>query len=149
MSNELINQLIQDVNKSVQTAFKKSVSEIKRLFEKSVYDSIMDFYSSYSPTDYRRTYNLPNISDSTFVTANSNGFFLSVDSGTMNDYPGWTGNNPLAADDAFSMMFLGGEHGHGRWNMATSTAPFLWVDRDIQSGFGGQIQNIIMKNFSL
>jgi hypothetical protein len=40
---------------------------------------------------------------------------------------------------------MGGEHGHGRWMMKRSLPPYMYVDADIESGFGGHINEIIDK----
>ena len=146
--SDLINKIEKDVNDAMKKALKKSVPELKKVFEKSVYNSTMDFYNSAHPKYYKRTYEFQNVMNSTFVLAENDGFYLSVDSGSLNDYPGFSSKNPLNTDTAFDFMFLRGEHGHGIYSIGTTIPPVTLVDNDIASGFNGQIENIILKNFS-
>ena len=44
---------------------------------------------------------------------------------------------------AFDYMFMDGEHGHGKWMMHQSLPPYMYVERDIESGFGGRLDKII------
>lgn len=42
-------------------------------------------------------------------------------------------------------MFMNGEHGHGHWMMHRSIPPYMYVERDIESGFNGRLDKIINK----
>ena len=38
---------------------------------------------------------------------------------------------------------MDGEHGHGKWMMYQSLPPYMYVERDIESGFGSRLDKII------
>ena len=42
-------------------------------------------------------------------------------------------------------MFMGGQHGYGQWMKHQSLPPYMYVERDIESGFGGRLDDIINK----
>ena len=54
-------------------------------------------------------------------------------------------------EEAFDFMFMNGEHGHDKkgfegkhhWMMHRSLPPYMYVERDIESGFGGRLDKII------
>lgn len=50
---------------------------------------------------------------------------------------------PLSADAAFDFMFMGGEHGHGRWMMHRSLPPYMYVERDVSTGWDGRLDKIV------
>ncbi len=129
---------------------KEVAPEINKLLKQSVHGALSNFYNGYSPNMYHTTYNLYNITNSAQTTGSGDILTLRVDSSTLSEYPGFEVSpypsyerKPLYVDDAFDFMFMSGEHGHGRWNMANSIPPYTLVNRDIQSGFDGEAQKII------
>lgn len=103
-----------------------------------------------------RKYTGMRILESTRTSAKGNLLLMSVDSGNMHNYPGWTGinltndgsavgKNTLIANYAFDFMFMNGEHGHGRWMMHQSIPPYMYVEDDIYDGFGGRVNKVINK----
>ena len=102
-----------------------------------------------------------NILNNTKTSGKGNLITMYVDSGSMGNYPGWNGygygntytigksekysNQKLNASIAFDFMFMNGEHGHGKWQKKISTPPYLYVDAEINSGFGGKVYDIIDK----
>ena len=107
------------------------------------------------------------ILDSTRTIGKGNVLHFSVDSGAMDNYIGWAGygwgntydasredgkysnkkgnHQELNASIAFDYMFMNGEHGHGHWMMHRSIPPYMYVERDIESGFNGRLDKIINK----
>lgn len=162
---DLTSMIMADVKKKEKQLAKKVAPEINQLFKESVHNSLIDWYSDYSPMTYERTNNFMKILDSTRTRCKGNILHFSVDSGAMDNYIGWAGygwgntydatredgkysnkkgnHQKLNASLAFDYMFMNGEHGHGRWMMHQSTPPFEIIDRDFQSGFGGHVQKII------
>lgn len=116
--------------------------EIGELFKESVRYSLIDYYNSYDPNDYKRTYNFLNISNFAKTSGKGNVLTMRVDSGSMDSYPGWFGQ-PLQPSTAFDFFFMNGEHGHKKWLMHTSIPPYLQVDEDVQDGFGGRVEKIV------
>ena len=137
--------------KQVEKQLAKEVApEINKLFKESVYDSLIQWYSEYSPNIYQRTNNFMNVYKSANTLCRGNILTMRVDSSLMNDYLGFDippypsyERQTLYANTAFDFMFLNGEHGHGRWMMHQSIPPFDRVDKDFRNGFGGKVQKII------
>jgi hypothetical protein len=123
----------------------KIAPEVNKLFKESVSYSLVDYYNDYNPQAYQRTNNFMNVLKSARTSGKGNVITMSVDSGYMNSYPSWIGGNKLQPSTAFDFFFMGGEHGHGRWMMKQSLPPYMYVDADIESGFGGRIDKIIDK----
>jgi hypothetical protein len=139
--------------------------DVKKLFKESVRYSLIDYYNSYQPKDYIRTYNFMNgILESAKTSGKGNVLTMSVHSGFMDNYNGWSGSVPfgksylindiknspegkkqLNASFAFDFFFVGGEHGHGKWMMKKSLPPYMYVDADIEDGFGGRVDKLIDK----
>lgn len=68
---------------------------------------------------------------------------LILDNGCMGTYPSIIGGNSLTQEGAMQLMFKGGEHGHGRFQIGTSTPPHDLVERDVQSGFNGKLATYV------
>ena len=139
--------------------------QANELLKESVRFSLVDWYNDYTPQSYERTYNFMKILDNTKTRGKRNTLSFIVDSGAMNTYIGWAGHGygntyDLPRDDnqysnkkgnhqklnasiAFDYMFMNGEHGHGKWMMHRSLPPYMYVERDIESGFGGRLDKII------
>lgn len=116
--------------------------QANELLKESVRFSLVDWYNDYTPQSYERTYNFMKILDNTKTRGERNILSFIVDSGSMDSYPGFYGNS-LQPSTAFDFMFMNGEHGHGRWMMHRSLPPYMYVERDIESGFGGRLDKII------
>ena len=147
---KLTNFILKDVKQVEKQLAKEVAPEINKLFKESVYDSLIQWYSEYSPNMYQRTNNFMNVYKSANTSCHGNILTMSVDSSFMNDYPGFDippyptyKRQTLYANTAFDFMFINGEHGHGRWMMHQSISPFDRVDRDFRNGFGGKVQKII------
>ena len=150
--NGSFDDLIKKAEKINKQLPKEVAPEINKLFKESVYDSLIQWYSEYSPNMYQRTNNFMNVYKSANTSCHGNILTMRVDSSFMNDYLGFDippystyEKQTLYADTAFDFMFMNGEHGHGRWMMHQSTPPYELIDRDFQSGFGGRVQEIINK----
>lgn len=158
------NNLYSDFKQEVKDIEKRVTSEItphvNRLLKESVGRSLIDWYNDYDQKSYDRTYNFMKILDNTRTSGKGNILTLSVDSGSMQNYSGWNGkvyNNTytigkisekyngqkLNASIAFDFMFMNGEHGHGKWMKHQSIPPYMYVDRDIESGWYGQLDKLI------
>ena len=138
-------------------------TQINQLLKDSVKTSLVDWYDDYTPVTYERTYNLMKIVNGSRASGKGNLISMYVDSGYMSNYLGWNGgtynntysipnkgkesysNQRLNASIAFDFMFMNGEHGHGKWQKKISTPPYLYVDAEINSGFGGKVYDIIDK----
>lgn len=139
---KLTDFILKDVKQAEKQLAKEVAPEINKLFKESVYNSLIQWYSDYSPKSYERTNNFLNVYQSAKTTVNGNVLNLQANCFLMDTYPGWY-NQPLNPATAFDYMFMDGEHGHGRWMMHQSTPPYELIDRDFQSGFGGRVQKII------
>lgn len=126
--------------------------QVNELLKESVRYSLIDWYNDYEPNMYKRTYNFMKILDSIRTSGKGNILTLSVDSSAMNPYQGF--DEPpykgyekqlLNTGTAFDYMFMNGEHGHGHWMMHRSIPPYMYVERDIESGFNGRLDKIINK----
>ena len=124
--------------------------QANELLKESVRFSLVDWYNDYTPQSYERTYNFMKILDNTKTRGKRNVPSFIVDSGSMNSYSGFYGNS-LQPSTAFDFMFMNGEHGHDKkgfegkhhWMMHRSLPPYMYVERDIESGFGGRLDKII------
>lgn len=142
--------------KNMYADFKKKLDRIENhiaeevapqtneLLKESVRYSLIDWYNDYTPQSYERTYNFMKILDSTKTRGKGNVLHFSVDSGAMDSYAGWFGQT-LQSGTAFDYMFMNGQHGHGQWMMRQSLSPYMYVERDIESGFGGRLGDIVNK----
>ena len=148
--------------KDIYGDFKKKLDRIKNhlaeevapqaneLLKESVRFSLVDWYNDYTPQSYERTYNFMKILDNTKTRGKRNILSFIVDSGSMNSYSGFYGNS-LQPSTAFDFMFMNGEHGHDKkgfegkhhWMMYRSLPPYMYVERDIESGFGGRLDKVI------
>ena len=148
--------------KDIYGDFKKKLDRIKNhlaeevapqaneLLKESVRFSLVDWYNDYTPQSYERTYNFMKILDNTKTRGKRNILSFIVDSGSMNSYSGFYGNS-LQPSTAFDFMFMNGEHGHDKkgfegkhhWMMYRSLPPYMYVERDIENGFGGRLDKII------
>ena len=147
---KLTDFILKDVKQVEKQLAKEVTPEINKLFKESVYDSLIQWYSEYSPNIYQRTNNFMNVYKSVNTSCRGNILTMRVDSSFMNDYLGFDippyptyERQTLSADTAFDYMFMNGEHGHGRWMIYQSIPPFDRVDRDFRNGFGGRVQKII------
>ena len=147
---KLTDFILKDVKQVEKQLAKEVAPEINKLFKESVYDSLIQWYSEYSPNIYQRTNNFMNVYKSANTLCRGNILTMRVDSSLMNDYLGFDippypsyERQTLYANTAFDFMFMNGEHGHGRWMMHQSIPPFDRVDRDFRNGFGGKVQKII------
>lgn len=106
--------------------------------EQSLKRAINNFYGFCGSTMYSRTGNFRNWT-ATLSHIGDGNCRLILDNDGMNSYPSIIGGNPLTQEGAMKLMFKGGEHGHGRFQAGISTPPHDLVERDIQSGFDGQL----------
>lgn len=154
MAKNDLNDLIKKLDRVQNHLGEEIAPAVNELLKESVYHSLINWYNDYNPEDYERTYNFMRILESTRTSAKGNVLLLSVDSGNMHNYHGWTGvylrndgsgvgKNRLTANYAFDFMFMNGEHGHGRWMMHQSTPPYLYVESEIYSGFKGKVNKVI------
>lgn len=139
-----LDDLINKLEKIKNNLAEEIAPEVNELFKESVRYSLIDWYNDYSPQVYSRTFNFMNVVDSAKTIGKGNMLTMSVDSGKMSAYPGVYGES-LSASLAFDYFFMNGEHGHGKWMMHKSLPPYMYVDRDIQDGFGGRINEVIDK----
>ena len=147
---KLTDFILKDVKQVEKQLAKEVAPEINKLFKESVYDSLIQWYSEYSPNIYQRTNNFMNVYKSANTLCRGNILTMRVDSSLMNDYLGFDippypsyERQTLYANTALDFMFMNGEHGHGRWMMHQSIPPFDRVDKDFRNGFGGKVQKII------
>lgn len=146
----LTKMILPEIEKKEKELPKLIAPKINELLKESTQYGLLDWYNSYEPRMYNRTNNLLGVYSTAETTVNGNKITMKVDSSSMHDYPGfeippYEGylQEPLDAATGFDFMFMNGEHGHGRWNMATTLSPYMYVDRDVADGFGGQAYDII------
>lgn len=139
---DLTKIVLKDVRQKEHQLTRIAAPEIHQLFKESVYDSLISWYSDYTPAFYSRTNNFMNVFQSAKTIVNGNLLIMQVDSSSMMDYAGWF-DQILDASKAFDFMFMNGEHGHGRWMMYQSIPPFHIISKDFESGFRGRVQKII------
>ena len=120
--------------------------KLNQLFLYSLEKSLSDFYGSYDPKMYHRTNNFQGVQNTGKTFGSGNSILFVADSSSMSDYPGIY--SPLSADVGFDMMFMNGEHGHGRFYATSSTPPYEIVDTLIQSKFNGHADAIINEAIS-
>lgn len=140
--------------KNIYGDFKKKIDRIEnhiaeeiapqanRLFQESVRYALVDWYNDYEPQFYKRTNNFLGAYKSAKTIGKGKILSFSVDSDLMDSYDGWFGKS-LQSSIAFDYMFMQGEHGHGKWMMHQSLPPYMYIERDIESGFGGRLDKII------
>lgn len=144
MSDVNLNNLVKKLDRIKNHLAEEIAPDVNKLLKESVRFSLIDWYNDYDPQDYKRTYNFMRILDNTKTSGTGNLVTMTIDSGSMNNYPGW-GEQHLQASTAYEFMFVNGEHGHGKWMKHKSIPPYMYVDADICSGFNGRINNIIDK----
>ena len=148
-SNEL-DDLIKKLDRIENHLAEEVAPDVNKLLQESVRFSLVDWYNDYDPAMYERTYNFMNILHRTRTSGRGNIITMSIDSGDMDSYKGFDippystyKKQTLQPSTAFDFMFMNGEHGHGRWMMHRSIPPYIYVDADIQDGFGGRINKVI------
>lgn len=141
-NSEAFSQILNQVESLQKNIAKEVAPEINKLFKESVAHSLVDYYNSYDPFWYTRTNNFIGVYKSAKTTANGNIVTMSVSDEYMHDYPGFWGK-PLYSSAALDFFFKNGEHGHGKWMVKQSLPPAMYVERDIEDGFGDRIQKII------
>lgn len=134
-----LQKKLQNLNKNLGS---KCAPKFKPLFRESVGKAIGHFYSDYQPKEYDRTYNFLRTINTAKTTGIGNTITMTVDSSAMSAYPGYFGT-PLSPDSAFDYFYLEGEHGHGQYLAAVTDPPDMFVDIDVDDGFGGQAEQII------
>lgn len=142
MQKDGLNDLIKKLDRIENHIGEEIAPSVNKLLKESVLVSLVAWYNDYKPKTYDRTYNFMKILDNTRASGKGNVIYMSVDSGSMNLYKGYS-NKPLQPSTAFDFFFMNGEHGHGNWLMHTSTPPYLYVESDIYNGFGGRINDAI------
>ena len=142
-----LNDLISKLEKINDNLAEEIAPEVNKLLKVSMNFSLVDWYNDYDPRMYKRTNNFMRSSNSTKTTGEGNTLIMSVDSSTMNDYPGFWGQT-LDSDTAFDFFFMHGEHGHGKYMMHQSLPPYMAIENDISDGFGGRIDDIITKKIN-
>lgn len=143
------NNLYSDFEKKmdwIKTHIAEEIApQINKLLRESVSYSLIDWYNDYEPKKYKRTYNFMNTLNNTWTKGKGNLLTMIVDSGSMNAYPSFSGGKSVEPSKAFDFMFINGEHGHGRYMMHRSLPPYMYVDRDISTGWDGRASKIINK----
>lgn len=150
MAKNDLNDLIKKLDRIENHLGEEIAPAVNRLLQESVARSLVDWYNDYDPEYYKRTNNFMSVMTNTRTSGKGNLITMTVDSGSMNSYPGFFGQS-LQPSTAFDFMFMNGEHGHDRkgfegkhhWMMHRSLPPYMYVERDIESGFGGRLDKII------
>ena len=150
--NKAISKVLDDIKKKQKNIASEVAPEINKLFRESVSYSLNNWYNRYNPKMYNRTNNFLTVYQTARTSGQGNLLTMTVDSSLMDDYLGFDippyptyERQKLYAETAFDFMFMGGEHGHGKWLQKVSLPPFLYVGKDIQNGFNGKAQKIIDK----
>lgn len=152
-----------DLNTKIANRIKP---KIEKYFQDSVNNAISDFYNSYSPIDYERTYNFLSIVDSARTYQFGDTIEMSVSNDGMDVYPGWWGKS-LSPDASMYMFYRNGYHGYDGGKFpnqnnihindwpdyqdgsqllrAVSNPPHVQVQKDVESGFNGKIYKDIQK----
>ena len=86
---KLTDFILKDVKQVEKQLAKEVAPEINKLFKESVYDSLIQWYSEYSPNIYQRTNNFMNVYKSANTLCRGNILTMRVDSSLMNDYLGF------------------------------------------------------------
>ena len=142
MSNSGLDDLIKKLDRIENHLGEEIAPAVNDLLKESVRRSLIDWYNDYEPESYKRTYNFMKILDNTKTSGRGNLITMTIDSGSMNYYPGFA-NSALQPSTAFDFFFVKGEHGHGKWMMHQSIPPYIHVESDIYDGFGGRINKVI------
>lgn len=142
MAKNDLNDLIKKLDRVQNHLGEEIAPAVNRLLQESVARSLVDWYNDYDPEYYKRTNNFMSVMANTRTSGKGNLITMTVDSGSMNSYPGFFGQS-LQPSTAFNFMFMNGEHGHGRWMMHQSIPPYMYVEDDIYDGFGGRINKVI------
>lgn len=142
MAGKGLDDLIKKLDRIENHLAEEIAPDINKLLKESVRFSLVDWYNDYDPKSYKRTNNFMKILDSTRTSGRGNSLTMSIDSGSMDNYPGFY-NQKLQPSTAFDFMFMNGEHGHGKWMMHQSLPPYMYVDADINDGFGGRVNQVI------
>lgn len=143
--NNLYSDFEKKMNRIKNHIAEEVAPQVNNLLKESVSYSLIDWYNDYEPKTYQRTNNFMNILNNTRTSGKGNLLTLTVDAGGMNSYPSFFGGNSLQPSTAFDYMFMNGEHGHGRWMMHRSLPPYMYVDRDISTGWDGRLNKIVNK----
>lgn len=142
MTKNIYNDLKKKIDRIENHLAEEIAPQVNELLKESVRYALVDWYNDYTPKFYERTYNFMKILDNTKTSGRGNLLTMSIDSGSMNKYVGWFGQS-LQPSTAFDYMFIDGEHGHGKLKMSQSLPPYMYVEEDIESGFGGRLDRII------
>lgn len=142
MSDKSLEQMIHNLNRIENHLAEEVAPKVNELLKESVRYALVDWYNDYDPQSYERTYNFMKILDNTKTSGKGNLLVMTVDSGSMSNYPGWMGQK-LQPSTAFDYFFMNGEHGNGELLKHVSIPPYMYVDADISSGFDGRINKII------
>ena len=78
--NGSFDELIKKAEKINKQLAKEVAPEINKLFKESVYDSLIQWYSEYSPNMYQRTNNFMNVYNSAYTHENRNILTMHVES---------------------------------------------------------------------
>lgn len=138
-----LNELISKLEKLNNNLAEEIAPEVNKLLKESVNISLVDWYNDYDPKYYSRTNNFMRVSNTAKTTGEGNVLNMSVDSSSMDAYPGFFEGKNLEPDAAFDFFFMNGEHGHGIFMMHQSLPPYMVIESDISDGFGGRIDGII------
>lgn len=106
--------------------------------DQSLQSAIDNYYGFWGGVMYSRTGNFRNWTAKLQHNGGGN-CSLILDNGAMSDYPSIIDGSPLTQEGAMQLMFKGGEHGHGRFQVGVSTPPHDLIERDVQSGFNGKL----------
>lgn len=143
--NSLYSDFEKKMNRIKNHIAEEVAPQVNELLKESVTYSLIDWYNDYEPEVYQRTNNFMNILNNTWTSGKGNLLTMTVNSGSMNSYPSFFGGKSLEPSAAFDFMFMGGEHGHGKWMMHRSLPPYMYVDRDISTGWDGRLDKIVNK----
>lgn len=143
--NNLYSDFEKKMNRIKNHIAEEVAPQVNNLLKESVSYSLIDWYNDYEPKTYERTYNFMKILERTRTIGKGNILTFSIDSSAMTPYQGFNKSQPLNTGTAFDYMFMNGEHGHGRWMMHRSLPPYMYVDRDISTGWDGRLDKIVNK----
>lgn len=143
--NNLYSDLKKKLDRIENHIAEEVAPQVNELLKESVRYSLIDWYNDYEPKIYERTYNFMKILDDTRTSGKKNVLTMSIGSSAMNSYSSFFGGKSLEPSTAFNYMFMNGEHGHGRYMMHRSLPPYMYVDRDISTGWDGRLNKIVNK----
>lgn len=138
MTNTNLDDLISGLNRVSGHMAEEIKEDANCCFGKAVVTAILNFYSDYTPKQYQRTYNFKNIINSAQTVARKNKLIFNVNTDQMDDYA------TVTADFVFDNSFLHGIHGNSKIFVSQVT-PYEYVQRNIKSGFDGEIDNAFDK----